>query len=645
MSARFPGRRDFLKASILAGAATTIPQSVSAAVEGGPPEDKKSVGPSSDTIQAETGSITSDTDDHLLVRRPGSDFMVDLLKRSDIPYVAIMAGASFRGLQESIVNYGGNTAPQLIVCPHEEISAAICHGYAKVAGKPMACLVHSTVGLQHAAMAIYNAWCDRVPMMVLAANTSNATKRRPGVEWTHTAQDVAAMVREYVKYDDNPVSLQHYAESYMRAYEISMTPPYEPVLIVADSDLQEEDMGDVKLSPPKRAPVEPSAGSPSAIARVADMLVAAEDPLIIADRAARSQEGVDLLVRLAELLNAPVVDQTGRMNMPTAHYLNHTGRQQRLVASADVILGLEVTDIWGTVNSLADTIERDWNRVARDDAKVIGISANYGYVRSVVQDAQRYYAADLTIDADAQACLPQIIEAVEARLTPAKRRVIAGKTEALKRAHADMRAADAAEAAKGWDASPISTARLSMELWEQIKGLEWGLVSNTVFISRWPQRLWDIDKHHQYIGGEGGYGVGYTVPASVGAGLAHREAGRFAISIPGDGDLMMLPSTFWTMAHHSVPVLTLVHNNRAWHQETMHLKRMSARRNRGPDSWHVGTVISEPFVDYAAMARSMGVWAEGPIDDPDELASAISRALAVVRSGKPALLDILTQVR
>lgn len=645
MSTKFPDRRNFLKASILAGAATAIPARAEA-VEVGPQAKGKLAGPAGDTIQAETGPVTVDTEDHLLVKRPGSDFMVDLLKRSGIPYVAIMAGASFRGLQESIVNYGGNTAPELIVCPHEEISAAICHGYAKVAGKPMACLLHSTVGLQHASMAIYNAWCDRVPMMVLAANTTNATKRRPGVEWTHTAQDVAAMVREYVKYDDNPVSLQHYAESYMRAYEISMTPPYEPVLIVADSELQEEDMGDsAKLSPPKRAPVEPSAASASAIGRVADILVSAETPLIVADRAARSQEGVDLLVQLAELLNAPVVDQAGRMNMPTAHYLNHTSRQQRLVASADVILGLELTDIWGTVNSLSDTIERDWIRVAREDAKVIGISANYGYVRSVVQDAQRYYAADLTIDADAQACLPQIIEAVETRLTSTRRRAIAGKTEGLKRVHAEMRAADAAEAAKGWDASPVSTARLSMELWEQIKDLDWGLVSNTVFISRWPQRLWDIEKHHQYIGGEGGYGVGYTVPASVGAGLAHREAGRFAISIPGDGDLMMLPSTFWTMAHHSVPVLTVVHNNRAWHQETMHLKRMSSRRNRGPDSWHVGTVISEPFVDYAAMARSMGVWAEGPISDPEKLAGAISRALAVVRSGKPALLDILTQVR
>ena len=638
------GRRQFLKGSAIVGAA--IPFVPALAQEDAGRAPGKTAGPTGAVRNAEVSASIEDTEASQLVDNPGSDFMVDLLKHSEIKYVAAMAGSSFRGIHESIVNYGGNRDPQLIVCAHEEASAAICHGYAKVAGKPMVCLVHSTVGLQHASMAIYNAWCDRAPMIVIAANHLDATKRRPGVEWTHTAQDLGSMVREFVKYDDTPHSLQHFAESYMRAFEVAMTPPYEPVLLVADGELQEEGVTDLSaLTIPKRAPVQPSSGSAAAIGRIAELLVNAEAPLIVADRAARSQAGVELMVRLAELLNAPVIDQGGRMNMPTSHFLNQSSLQQRLVPAADVILGLELTDIWGLVNSLPDTMSRASRRVAKPDAKIIGISANYGYIRSVVQDAQRYYAADLTVDADAQECLPEIIAAVEARMDKQRRQTIAARAPALRRAYARMREADGAAAAIGWDASPISTARLSAELWEQVKDLDWGLVSNSAFISMWPQRLWDIDKHHQYIGGEGGYGIGYTTPASVGAALAHRDAGRFAVSIPGDGDMMMLPGTLWTMAHHSVPLLTLMHNNRAWHQETMHLKRMSSRRNRDPESWHVGTVINNPHVDFAAMARSMGVWAEGPIEQPEELGGAISRALAVVRDGKPALLDIVTQMR
>ncbi len=275
----------------------------------------------------------------------------------------------------------------------------------------------------------------------------------------------------------------------------------------------------------------------------------------------------------------------------------------------------------------------------------MNITASYGYVRSVVQDAQRYFAADIAIDADAQTCLPGLIEAVSRRMTDTKKEEIRQLEPARRESFSAMRAADAADAAIGWSASPISTARLCMEIWDQIKDLDWGLVTNHAFISSWPQRLWDITKYHQYIGGEGGYGVGYNTPAAVGAALAHRDAGRFAVAIPGDGDLMMLPGTLWTAAHHRVPLLMVMHNNRAWHQETMHLKRMSGRRDRGPETWHVGTVIDDPIIDFSGMAKSMGVWAEGPITDPAKLPAAIRRALNVVRSGRPALLDTITQMR
>ena len=637
-------RRGFLKGSVFGGA--VLPVLPAYAQSQGEPAPKKVTAPGSAEAAAETARLPSEPAGALRIGDPGSDFMVDLLKATDVPYVAAMAGSAFRGLHESIVNHGGNHAPELIVCVHEEVSAGIAHGYAKVAGRPMACLVHSTVGLLHASMAIYNAWCDRAPIMVIAGNGLDATKRRPGVEWTHTAQDVGAFVREFTKYDDTPISLQHYAESYMRAYEVSTTPPYEPVLIVADSELQEAQIADrAQLSVPARAPVAPPGAAPAAVERAAELLAGAQAPLIIADRAARSQAGMDRLVQLAELLNAPVVDRAGRLNMPTTHYLCQTSLQNNLIAKSDVILGLELTDFWGTINALPDRTERHARRVARADARTIAISASYGYIRSVVQDAQRYLAADVAIDADAETCLPQLIEAVRRKLGPDRAREIAGRTAGLKAAYAAMRADDAAAAANGWDASPISTARLSMELWKQIRTLDWGLVSNHAFISSWPQRLWDFTKYYQYIGGEGGYGVGYGAPAAIGAALAHRDAGRIAVAVQCDGDLMMLPGALWTAAHHRIPLLMVMHNNRSWHQETMHLKRMSGRRDRGPETWPIGTVMTDPAIDFAAVAKGMGVWAEGPISDPAKLPGAIRRALDVVKSGRPALLDTLTQMR
>ncbi|MGW8201246.1 thiamine pyrophosphate-binding protein [Sphingomonas bisphenolicum] len=638
------GRRRFIKASVLAGIAIpSLPAAAQGQTVSGP---QKVMPPNAEAAAVEHGTFTGDAGEPHLIHNPGSDFMVDVLKATGTRYVAAMAGATFRGLHESIVNYGGNRSPELIVCVHEEISAAIAHGYAKVANEPMACLVHSTVGLLHASMAIYNAWCDRAPMMVIAGNGLDATKRRPGVEWVHTAQDLGAFVREYVKYDDTPISLQHYAESFMRAHELSMTPPYEPVMIVADSELQEEAVAaGAQLNIPARAPVYPPTASPSAMDRAADILLAADFPLIVADRAARSQSGVDLIVELAELLNAPVIDRAGRFNMPTTHYLCQTGLQATLLRQADAILALELTDLWGTINTVPDIVERPSRRVARPDAKVIHITASYGYVRSVVQDAQRYFAADVAVDADAEASLPSLIASVRRKLSTQKSEAIAAKKAKLEASYADMRASDAAAATIGWDASPISTARLSMEIWDQIKDLDWGLVSNHAFISSWPQRLWDFTKYHQYIGGEGGYGVGYGAPAAVGAALAHRDAGRIAVAIQCDGDLMMLPGTLWTAAHHRVPLLMVMHNNRSWHQETMHLKRMAGRRDRDPHSWPIGTTMTNPEIDFAKIAQGMGVHAEGPISKPEHLKGALARALSVVRSGRPALIDTITQVR
>src|ERR1017187_6135066 len=192
------------------------------------------------TLAKPADAATPSTAEVLTVDRPGSDFMVDVLKSLNFEYLCANPGNSYRSLHESLINYGGNQAPEFITCCHEESSVAMAHGYAKIEGKPLLVCVHGTVGLQHASMAIYDAFCDRVPVYIIVANVIDATMRDPAYgEWPHSVQDAAAMVRDYTKWDDLPISLPHFAESAVRAYKIAMTPPMGPVLIVADSELQE----------------------------------------------------------------------------------------------------------------------------------------------------------------------------------------------------------------------------------------------------------------------------------------------------------------------------------------------------------------------------------------------------------------------
>jgi acetolactate synthase-1/2/3 large subunit len=657
MQEKESGRRGFLKGALVAGAGAAagtvaLVSSAENTVQSTGLKPASAPGPSSAMIAAETmgseaGGAEGPAEAGAHVTNPGSDFIVDVLKAADIEYVAIMTSSALRGLQESIVNYGGNKAPELIICCHEEAAAGMAHGYAKMAGKPMACMVHAVVGLQHASMGIYNAWCDRVPMMILCGNTADATKRMPGVEWTHTSVDMGASVRDMVKWDDAPGSLQNYAESFMRARALATTPPMEPVLIVTDTELQENPIEDRKaLKIPKRVQVMPPEGDPASVARVAKAMLEAKNPVIVVDRAVHNQEGVDLLVQLAESLNAPVIDLYGRMNFPTNHYLQQSGRKAALIKDADVVLALEVGDVWGLLNRVSDVPGRPGVRVAKPDVQLLAISSGYLYQKSTFGDVQRYLAADLTIAADAQATLPSLIEAIKRAGGGPGHSAVDARKKPLTDAFLAMRNGARKRAMAGWDSSPISTARLCQEIWAQIKDeKKWALVSQPQFESYWPQQLWDFTEYKQFMGGSGGYGVGYGLPASAGAALACKSEGRLAVNIQPDGDLMMVPSVLWTLAHHKIPMLTVMHNNRAWHQEAMHLQRMGVRRDRDSLNWRVGTRIEAPHVDYATVAKGMGMWAEGPISDPAQLGPAIARALAVVKSGLPALLDVVTQPR
>jgi acetolactate synthase-1/2/3 large subunit len=578
--------------------------------------------------------------------RPGSDFMLEVIKSLGIEYCAANPGSTFRGLHESIINYGGNKAPELLTCCHEESSIGMAHGYAKIEGKPMMVMAHGTVGLQHASMAIYNAYADRVPVYLVLGNIADGPWRRSDVEWAHAVQDTALMVRDYTKWDDAPISLRQFADSAVHAYKIMMTPPMGPVVLTADAVLQEEPVTDDdrrRLRVPRLSVTSPPVGDPGAIAEIAKLLVGAENPLFIAGRSARTPNGLKLLVDLAELVQVPVMDRRLRMNFPSRHPLFGTGN----LANADVIVALEVPDLWNILHTQTpvNRMGMEVKSVIKDGAKVITISSLDLLMKSNYQDFGQYNEADMALAADAEATMPSLIEACKKLITADRKRVFDQRRARCEETAKRMQDQARQEAAWGWDSSPITTARLSAEIWNAVKNEDWSLVSDVVFQSFWPTRLWDFTKHYQFIGGHGAYGVGYGAPAAVGAALANRKYGRFTVNIQSDGDLNYAPGVLWTAAHHKIPLLNVMHNNRAYHQERMYVADMAARAQRDVSRVDIGNAITNPNIDYATMAKAYGIFGIGPIENPAELGPALRRAIDVVKRGEPALVDVVSQPR
>jgi thiamine pyrophosphate-dependent acetolactate synthase large subunit-like protein len=642
-----PDRRRFLTGAVAAGAAAAVTPAARAAEPAQAPRAPSALPP---TMQVAAAETQPPAELPRVPGKPGSDFMVDVIKTLDIKYLPANCASSYRAIHESLINYGQNKQPEFLTCMHEESAVAMAHGYFKVAGKPLMTLVHGTVGLQHATMGIYNAWCDRVPVIIMGGNDMDAAHRPPGVPTFHSAQDINALVRDFTKWDDTPVSLQHFAQSFVRAYKIAMTPPYGPVMMSLDAGLQVEPVKDhgEPLYIPRYVPTAPPQGDTGAVKEAAKLLVQAQNPLIVADRCARTPNGVNLLVQLAELLGARVIDQGGRMNFPKTHALN---APPTAVSGADVILGLELSDFWATVNSYTDNGENggvgaNGTRI-KSGTKLISISSVELNTKANYQDFQRFQVVDVPMAGDAETTLPALIEAVK-QAGPNKA-AVDKRTEAAKKARAEGMERARQAAAVGWDASPISTARLCMETYAAIKSLDWSLVASEGNVSNWPNRLWPIEKHYQWLGRSGGYGVGYGAPASVGAALANRDLGRFSVSIQSDGDLMYAPGVLWTAARHKIPLLAVMHNNRAYHQEVMHVQRLSNFRDRvantGADLGPVGTSIMNPDIEYHKLAEAMGWWAKGPIKDPKELGPALKEAVKIVQAGQPALLNVWTQPR
>lgn len=572
-----------------------------------------------------------------------SDVIVDMLHRYELPYAALNPGASYRGLHDSIVNYGGDV-PQMMLCQHEETAVQIAHGYAKASGKPMVAILHNLVGLLHANLAVYYAYIDRAPVFIVGATgPMDETKRRPYIDWTHTAHAQGQAVRDYTKWDYQPATVDGVPESFARAYGVMMSEPQGPVYMCYDAGLQEAPLDhEVPLPPPEAVKVpSPIAADPEALARAADMLVAAERPVILAEYVGRNPAGFEGLIKLAETVSAPVFDVNRRLNFPSRHPLN-LSMIKDVFRDADLILCLDTRDWEKPTTELVSTT-RTITSLVPATCKWVDIGFGDLELSSWSMDYQRLLHADLRILADTTTTIPMLTKLCVARLSGDSNLKARNEKRfaAIKVRHETARAKWAQEAQADWDASPIPLPRLASEVWSAIKDEDWVLTAGT--LEDWTRKLWDFDKAYRHPGKSLGTSTQFGI--SLGVALAHRGAGRLVVDMQPDGDLMFDAGALWVAAKHKIPMLVVMYNNRAYYNDWEHQIRMARQRGTPIERAHIGMDLSDPDPDFAGLARAMGWYAEGPIDKGTDVAPALRRAIEKVKSGQPALIDTITQKR
>ncbi len=546
----------------------------------------------------------------------GSDAIAEAIRSLNIPFIALNPGASYRGLHDSLVNHLGNAAPQMLLCLHEEHAVAIAQGWAKVTGTPMLAAVHSNVGLFHATMAIFNAWCDRMPVIVLGATGPlDAAKRRPWIEWIHTAADQGAIVRPYVKWDAQPTSPEAAREALLRAAWISRTAPMGPVYVNLDAGLQEEPLA-AALPPIDAARLMPPvhAGAPDAlVAEALALLRGAARPLIMAGRVSRSEAAWAARVKLAEALGASVVtDLKIGAAFPTDHPLHAgspgvfaTGDAAKAIGAADVILSLDWVDLAGTLKASGAS-----------SAKIIQVSLDHAVHNGWSMDHQGLPTIDLFLAAD-----PDAVATAMAASLPAK--------DLVASAPSVLPAADAS--------GPIVTSRMAIALRHALADRAVSLLHLPL---SWDGASWPFRHPLDFLGSDGGGGIGGGPGISVGAALALRGSGRLPVSICGDGDFLMGVTALWTATHYRIPLLLVVTNNQSFFNDEVHQEKVARMRARPVENKWIGMRMSDPEIDLAGLARAQGAEGFGPVRDMGELPAVFAAAIAVVEAGGVAVVDV-----
>ena len=567
----------------------------------------------------------------------GSDVVAEVARRLNLKYIALVPGASYRGFHDSIVNYLGNTNPQMVICLHEEHAVAIADGYGKVTEEPMAVALHSNVGLMHASMPIFNAWCDRTPMMIFGATGPvDAHRRRPWIDWIHTSKDQASIVRNYTKWDDQPASPQAAVEAVLRANQITRTAPRGPVYICLDAGLQEAALAEEILVPDvaRFAPAPSPAVPQRQLEQALKAIGAAKFPLILMGRVSRKQEDWNRRVRFAEAIGAVVLTSSNDpASFPTTHRLHVAAPCLRpskaataLIEKADLIISMDWLDLAG-IFRLALGKSQTQTPV---DKTILHCSLDNYRINGWSMDHQALPAVDIPIHAEPEQLVLQLLEKIGSDKPKAR-------TELQELPHWNDRTGAPAPASR----------RTSMSLWEMAMAVRDFAKDRQVTFARlpigWPGEAYEFDGPLSFLGNDGGGAVGTGPGHTIGAALALKDSGRLTIGVIGDGDYLMGVNALWTAAHFEIPVMIVVADNRSYFNDEMHQERVAEMRSRPAENRWIGQRIDDPRIDLVAMARAQGFEAEAPVTTTETLAKALKRGAEIVRRGGRYFIDSVVE--
>ncbi len=602
--------------------------------------------------RAKPAAPAADVDKPVKIRkrnRPeyASDAFAETLRGLGFRYAFVNPGSSYRGLHDSLINYLGNRNPQVVLCNHEDICVHAAHGYAKATGQPTLAILHDLVGLMHGSMAIYNAYCDRQPVVVLGGSGPQDPKLRRGIDYLHSANVQGELVRPFVKWDDEAVTPESICESIARGTKIANTRPKGPVYISVDAGVQELKLGgSIEIPDPSlscnQAPPPPGA-NPDAVQEAADLLVRARNPVITGGRIMHRPEAARPLRQLVELMGAAYVEDNNSNCLATSHPQNLTGIGG-VVAKADVLLAIDSTDVTMLVDGYSSRVRGKTGAGAAGTA-VIDLSQSDYTTKSWSRLGGKVAPTTMQLLCDSVVGMEQLIAALKPKLRKNKRATAAAETRRKRhaRAHDAFIRSQQATLKKRWDETPISPHRFAHEVFQAVRRKRW-LLTNRGHRA-WPVGIWQFKGCGDYLGHSGGGGLGYGPGAMIGGALAAREQGRFPVGILGDGDFQMQSGALWTAVHMKIPLLCIINNNTSWYNDEQHQIEVAKMRNRPVENAWIATTTRVPELDLATVAKGWGAWTEGGISDGDTLAAALKRAVKAVEGGAVAVLDVRNKSR
>jgi acetolactate synthase I/II/III large subunit len=577
----------------------------------------------------------------------GSDAMAEVLRGLGFKYAFLNPGSSYRGLHDSLINYNGNESPLAVLCSHEDIAVHMGHGYANAMGRSSLVILHDLVGLMHGVMGVYDAWCARAPVVVLGGSGPSDPKLRRAIDYLHSANVQGELVRPFVKWDDEATTVEGVLDGIIRANKIAQTGPQGPVYVSVDAGLQEEKLERALAIPDVSAgyyqPAPPSGANPEALEEAVEILLDAKNPMVTANRIGFNAEATKPLVALVEALGCMYQDDRGFVCFPSRHPHNLTG-DNKAMGEADVILGVDMFDLSNTVDAYSSRV-RGVTGGGAGSRKLIDLSQNDLAIRSWGRLGGMVAPTTLQLLADPVIGLEQLVAAIKARIAknPALKKKFEARAKTVAKRHADLFARQQKAIKERWNEKPLSPHRLIGELWAAVKNKPWFLTLRNH--RNWPVGIWEFNGGGEFVGHSGGGGVGHGTGAMVGAAFAARDRGQFAVAIVGDGDFQMSAGALWTAVHNKVPLLVLINNNLSWYNDEEHQGEVAKMRGRPPENAWIGTTTNNPEVNFSDIARGYGCWSEGPIEDPDDLAPALKRAIKQVEAGKVAVLDVRCKPR